>query len=211
MHYICLLGLGLLFCVFRRATGTVVLAQNGLSTFQAFNAVVSAVMYCLTHTNLVYEYALSVTVSYFILDGALCMRRRDQWAYVPHHVVSAGLGLATDAGLIDKQEMLMYLTAIECSNLFLALYASKRNNTILAAFAVTYLPLRVVVLPFLTCRMVGEAAMHPGLASETRLLLATSYVGLQLMSWGYSWRLIKLVRRRLRRLRSADKLDKGLE
>jgi hypothetical protein len=202
MNHIWLLWVGLLFCVARSATGSVSQAQNALSTFQAFNTVVSGgVVYFSTHEGWVYDYALSVTVSYFILDGLLCLHRRDQWAYVPHHAVSAGLGLATDAGLIDKHEMLMYMTAIEFSNLFLSLYTSSRNNNILAAFAVTYLPVRGVVMPLLTYRMVREAAMHPGLAIETRLLLAASYVGLQLMSWGYSWRLLRLVRRRLRKSR----------
>lgn len=176
--------------------------QNAMSAFHTASTVCCTLLiqYRPAAAGALFDYSLSLTATYFAVDTLISVTDRELWAYIPHHCVALFLAAVTGAGFTSRPLMCAYFFVIEASNMGLAPFDSAKQipdpwvaEAVLPLYWVTYAPARALVLPLLTYAVCKDALFRGG---WVHLAVAACTLAIQLLSWWYSWRLSRLLRRR---------------
>ena len=112
-----------------------------------------------THETWLRDHSISFTLAFFLFDTFfILLKDRSQRMYIPHHILSIAMCLAVEGNAFDDLSVLNLIFYAEASNVFLSLWEISRKNKLIPLmnrlydlttpfFAITYLPIRTIVLP----------------------------------------------------------------
>jgi hypothetical protein len=115
------------------------------------------------HEDIIHTHSRSFCVSFFVFDTLfIILKDWSQWPYLPHHIASILMGFFLSLFTENPYTLLDYIFYVELSNICLTVWElGKRNKKTMQNiydfltpfFTITYVPLRVLYLPYLTYRV----------------------------------------------------------
>lgn len=108
-------------------------------------------------TPTVIAHCLSLILAYYVFDinYQILTNQPDKWTYITHHIITIQLLLTHVYSMLPMSIGIGYLTFFEYSNTFLQLFQlchkkgwTTARDIVSLPFVLTYVPLRLIVIPF---------------------------------------------------------------